>query len=224
VLALLPKRERQRVLHRCERIAMEARQVLFKANGSIPHVYFPLSGMASMVLTTQNGTTVEVGTVGNEGMVGMPVYFGAKSSPTEGVWQVSGETLRMTAKDFQLEVEKGGELRFVLQRFSQALMNQISQSVLCNHLHPIEQRLSRWLLMTHDRAGTDEFGLTQQYVAQMLAVRRPSVTVAAGMLQKAGLIRYTRGKLTVVDRARLEASSCECYAVVRREFERLLSA
>ena len=222
VLALLPKAERQRVRERCDQIPIEARQVLFKSNGPIQHVYFPLSGMASMVLNTPNGMTVEVGTVGNEGMVGMPVYFGAKSSPTEGIWQVSGETLRMTAKDFTQEIERDGELRFVLQRFSQALLNQISQSVLCNHLHPIEQRLSRWLLMTHDRAGTDEFGLTQQFVAQMLAVRRASVTVAAGILQKAGFIRYRRGTLTVLDRRRLEASSCECYDVVRRELERLL--
>jgi CRP-like cAMP-binding protein len=224
ILALLSKSERERILKRCDRVAMEAKQPLFKSNSAIPHVYFPLSGMASMVLTTQSGVTVEVGTIGNEGMVGMPVYFGAKSSPTEGVWQVSGESLRMTAKAFSQELEKGGDLRFVLQRFSQALLNQISQSVLCNHLHPIEQRLSRWLLMTHDRAGKDEFSLTQQFIAQMLAVRRPSVTVAAGILQKAGLIRYSRGNLTVVDRQRLEASSCECYQVVKLEVERLLQA
>ncbi len=222
VLALLPAEERARILDLCERTPMEAKQVIFKSNGAIPHVYFPLSGMASMVLSTQNGATVEVGTVGNEGMVGMPVYFGAKSSPTEGVWQVSGETLRMTAKDFKQELERRGRLHPVLQRFSQALMNQISQTLLCNQLHPMEQRLSRWLLMTHDRAGTDQFDLTQKFVAQMLAVRRPSVTVAAGILQKAGLIRYRRGSLTVVDRGGLEASSCECYDVVRREFERLL--
>jgi CRP-like cAMP-binding protein len=222
VLALLPKAERERMLRRCERIAIEARQILFKSNGVIQHVYFPLSGMASLVLTTASGMTVEVGTVGNEGMVGMPVYFGVKSSPTEGVWQVSGETFRMTAKDFRQELEREGELRSVLQRFSQAWINQISQSVVCNHLHPIEQRLSRWLLMTHDRAGTDVFNLTQQYVAQMLAVRRASVTVAAGILQKAGLIRYARGELTVLDRGGLEAGSCECYEVVRREVERLL--
>jgi len=222
VLALLPSAERQRILERCDRISLEAKQVLFRSNGAIRHVYFPLSGMASMVLNTPSGMTVEVGTIGNEGMVGMPVYFGANSSPTEGVWQVSGESLRMTAKDFRLEVKRAGDLRSVLQRFSQALMNQISQSVLCSHLHPMEQRLSRWLLMTHDRAGTDEFMLTQQYVAQMLAVRRATVTVAAGMLQKAGLIRYSRGNLTVLDRGRLEESSCECYEIVRRELQRLL--
>jgi CRP-like cAMP-binding protein len=224
VLTLLPKAERARILARCERVATEAKKTLFRANAPITHVYFPLSGMASMVLNAHSGATVEVGTVGNEGMVGMPVYFGAKSSPTEGIWQVSGEALRMKAKDFGREIEKGGALRLVLLRFSQALVNQISQSVLCNRLHPVEQRLSRWLLMTHDRAGRDEFGLTQQFVAQMLAVRRPSVTVAAGILQKAGLIRYRRGALAVVDRRRLEASSCECYEVVKKEFERLLRA
>jgi CRP-like cAMP-binding protein len=222
LLALLPKAERERLLHRCERMAIEAKRLLFKSNSAIHHVYFPLSGMASLVLNTESGMTIEVGTVGNEGMVGMPVYFGANSRPTEGIWQVSGETLRMTAKDSRNEIERGGELGSVLLRFSQASVNQISQSVLCNHLHPIEQRLSRWLLMTPDRVGIDQFSLTQLFVAQMLGVRRASVTVAAGMLQKAGLIRYTRGNLTILDRGRLEASSCECYEVVKREFDRLL--
>lgn len=174
VLALLPKSERERILARCERVVAEAKVNIFRANAAIGHVYFPLSGMASMVLTSHSGATVEVGTVGNDGMVGLPVYFGAKSSPTEGIWQVSGEALRMKAKDFMQELEKGGVLRSVLQRFSQALMNQISQSILCTNL------------------------------------------------QKAALIRYTRGTLTVVDRNRLEASSCECYAVVKKESERLL--
>jgi CRP-like cAMP-binding protein len=224
LLALLPLAERERLLQNSDRLPIEASQVLFKPNGRISHVYFPLSGMASLVLKTKTGVGVEVGTVGNEGMVGMPLYFGAKSSPTEGIWQVSGEAVRISAKHFKQELERAGDLRFVLQRFSQALLNQISQSVLCNHLHPIEQRLSRWLLMTHDRVGVDEFHLTQEYVAHMLAVRRPSVTVAAGMLQKGGLIQYSRGNLTVVNRRGLEASSCECYAVVRREFARLLQA
>jgi CRP-like cAMP-binding protein len=222
VLALLPKSERERILARCERVVTEAKVILFRPNAAIGHVYFPLSGMASMVLTSRSGATVEVGTVGNEGMVGLPIYFGAKSSPTEGIWQVSGEALRMKTKDFVQELDNGGVLGTVLQRFSQALINQISQSVLCTNLHRIDRRLARWLLMTHDRAGTNEFGLTQQFVAQMLAVRRPSVTVAAGILQKAGLIRYARGNLAVVDRARLEASSCECYEVVKKESERLL--
>jgi CRP-like cAMP-binding protein len=224
VLALLPAAERERILQRCDRMFIEAKQVLFKSNEAIAHVYFPLSGMASMVLKSKSDVTVEVGTVGNEGMVGMPVYLGAKSSPTEAVWQVSGETLRMTAEDLTQELEKDGELRFVLQRFNQALMNQISQSVLCNHTHPMEQRLSRWLLTTRDRAGTDEFGLNEQHMAQMLAVRPATAVAAAGELEKAGLICYSGGKVTIVERRRLEASSCECYEVVRREFERLLRA
>jgi hypothetical protein len=149
---------------------------------------------------------VEVGTVGNEGMVGMPVYFGAKSSPTEGIWQVSGEALRMKAKDFGREIEKGGALRLVLLRLS--------------------RRAAPVALAAHDArpSGPRRVRLTQQFVAQMLAVRRPSVTVAAGILQKAGLIRYRRGALAVVDRRRLEANSCECYEVVKKEFERLLRA
>jgi CRP-like cAMP-binding protein len=224
VVSLLPAAERQRLLQRCERMDMKSKQLLFEANGPISHVYFPLSGMASMVLKAESGTAVEVGTVGNEGMVGMPVYLGAKSSPTEGVWQVSGETLRMPAEDLSAALEREGELRFVLQRFSQALMNQISQSVLCNHHHPIEKRLARWLLMTHDRVGADQFDLIEEHMGQMLAVRPPAAVATAGALEEAGLIRYDRGHLTIVDRPGLEASACECYEVVRREFERLLGA
>jgi CRP-like cAMP-binding protein len=222
VLSLLPEAERKRILARCQRVEMPAKELLFRADEPIPYVYFPLWGMASLVLGTQSGVTVEVGTVGNEGMVGMPVYFGADRSPTQGIWQVAGESLRMGTREFRRELERDGVLHAVLQRFSQALINQMSQSIACSHLHPIEQRLARWLLMTHDRAGTDQFGLTQQFMAQMLAVRRASVTVAAGMLQRAGLISYTHGKLTIIDRGRLEISACECYEVVEREFERLL--
>lgn len=177
----------------------------------------------SLVIEMQNGGTVEVGTVGNEGMVGTPVFLGAERSPTKAFCQVPGECSRMPTAAFKKELaEADGILRQLISRYAQAMINQISQSVACNHLHSVEERTCRWLLMTHDRVGSDDFLLTQEFLAQMLGVRRSSVTVAAGLLEKAGLITYKRGRITVLDRERLEQASCECYQVVRREYDRLL--
>ena len=224
LLALLPQGDRKRVLARCERISLGIKTILYEANGDIPHVYFPLSGMVSLVLNTQEGQTIEVGTIGNEGMVGTPLALVADKSPVEVLIQVAGDLLRMTTKDFLRELKRSSALRDAAQRFAQALMTQISQSVACNRVHPVEERICRWLLMTHDRVGLDDMVLTQQFVSQMLGVRRPSVTVVAGALQKAGLIRYTRGKMTILNRKGLEAGACECYQIVRRESERLLAS
>jgi len=224
LLSLLPQADRKRLLARCDRIALEIKTVLYEANGAVPYVYFPLSGMVSLVLNTREGQTIEVGTIGNEGMLGTPLALGADKSPVEVLIQVSGELLRMTAKDFLRELKRSSALREVAQRFAQALMTQISQSVACNRVHPVEERICRWLLMTHDRVGLDDMVLTQQFVSQMLGVRRPSVTVVAGMLQKAGLIRYSRGKMVILNRKGLEAGACECYQIVRRESERLLAS
>jgi CRP-like cAMP-binding protein len=224
LLSLLPARERKRILARCERISLDIKTVLYKENGPITHVYFPLGGMVSLVLNTQDGQTIEVGTIGNEGMVGTPLVLGSEKSHVEAMVQVSGELLRMTAKDFRTEFKRSSALRDVAHRFTQALMNQISQSVVCNRIHPVEERICRWLLMTHDRVGLDDMGLTQQFVSQMLGVRRPSVTVVAGGLRKAGLIRYSRGKVAILNRKGLEAGACECYQIVKRESERLLAS
>jgi CRP-like cAMP-binding protein len=223
LLSLLPAAERKRILARCDRLSLDIKTVLYEANGRITHVYFPLSGMVSLVLNTQDGQTIEVGTIGNEGMLGTPLALGATTSPVEALIQVSGELLRMTKKDFSLEFKRSSSLRDVAHRFAQALMSQISQSVVCNRIHPVEERICRWLLMTHDRVGLDDMGLTQQFVSQMLGVRRPSVTVVAGELQRAGLIKYSRGKMTILNRKGLEAGACECYQIVRRESERLLA-
>jgi CRP-like cAMP-binding protein len=224
LLSLLPQADRKRIVARCEPVALEIRTVLYEANGPMPCVYFPLSGMVSLVLNTQDGQTIEVGTIGNEGMVGTPLVLGSDKSPVEAVIQVSASLLRMTAKDFFRELKRSGALRAAGQRFAQTLMTQISQSVACNRVHPVEERICRWLLMTHDRVGLDDMVLTQQFVSQMLGVRRPSVTVVAGALQKAGLIRYSRGKMTILNRKGLEAGACECYQIVRRESERLLAS
>jgi CRP-like cAMP-binding protein len=224
LLSLLPQADRRRIVARCEQISLEIRTVLYEANGPMPYVYFPLSGMVSLVLNTQEGQTIEVGTIGNEGMLGTPLVLGADKSPVEAVIQVSASLLRMTAKDFLRELKRSGALRAATQRFAQTLITQISHSVACNRVHPVEERICRWLLMTHDRVGLDDMVLTQQFVSQMLGVRRPSVTVVAGALQKAGLIRYSRGKMTILNRKGLEAGACECYQIVRRESERLLAS
>lgn len=222
LLAALPDAVLDRLRPRLEETALGLKQVLYEADRPIEHVYFPRTGVVSLVIAMADGLMVEVGTVGNEGMVGTPVFLGAEKSPTKAFAQVPGEALRMRAEDFREEIGSGGPLPDLIRRYTQAMVNQISQSVACNHLHSVQERMCRWLLMTHDRVGADEFSLTQEFLAEMLGVRRPSVTVVAGILQQAGLIRYHRGRVTVLDRAGLEAASCECYRVVRREYDRLL--
>ena len=221
LLAALPRDEYDWLLTQLQKVSLPLKDILYEANGPIPHVFFPLNGVVSLVIM-EGGFTLELGTIGNEGMVGTPVFLGAESSPTRAISQVPGEALRMETKVFQEEMQLGGPLYGLVQRYTQAMINQISQSTVCNHRHSVQKRMCRWLLMSHDRVGTDEFQLTQEFLAQMLGVRRPTVTAVAGILQKAGLISYHRGKLTILDRKGLEAASCECYEVVAKELDRLL--
>ncbi len=172
---------------------------------------------------TNAGVFSEVGTIGNEGMVGLPVFLGADQTPTEAFCQVEGEALRMRTDMFREEVKNGGGLVSILHRYTQALFTQIAQSAACNRLHSIEQRCARWLLLTQDRVEPDEFSLTHEFMGQMLGVRRATVTEVAGTLQKAGLITYNRGKITVLDRKGLEGASCECYQIIRQDYDRLLA-
>jgi CRP-like cAMP-binding protein len=224
LLHVLPAAERARIVERCEKVSLGQREVVYEPHAPIEQVYFPLTGMVSLVISSEEGQTVEIGTVGNEGMVGSQLVLGAQSSQVEAVVQVAGDFLRMGREDLEREVRRDGALRAAAQRFAQALTNQIAQSVLCNRIHSVEERLCRWFLMAHDRVGSDEIHLTQEFVAQMLGVRRPSVTVAVGMLQKAGLITYARGRVGILDRKALEEGACECYEIVRRETEILLTA
>jgi CRP-like cAMP-binding protein len=210
------------IMRHMEKMALKQRDVLFHANVPITHVYFPLSGMGSLVVNLEEGPTIEVGTVGNEGMVGVPLLLGADRSPTEAFVQISGEFLRMPADAFTAELGRNGAFAHAARRFAQAFFAQVAQSTACGQFHPVEQRLSRWILMPHDRAGLDTLQLTQEFLAMMLGVQRPSVTLAATTLQEAGLIKYRRGIIDVLDREGLEATSCKRYAVVRKEFERLL--
>jgi CRP-like cAMP-binding protein len=222
LLAFLPDKELDHLQPRLTSVSMAIRDVVYQPNGPIRDVYFPLSGVFSLLVVMSDGAAVEFGTIGNEGMVGIPVFLGSGTSPHRVIAQVPGEALRMGADEFEDELARGGTLSDVLKRYNQALLNQMAYSVACNRLHSIEERMCRWLLMTHDRVGTDQFPLTQEFLALMLGVRRPSVTVAAGVLQRAGLIAYGRGRVLVLDRPGLEAASCECYAAVKAEFERLI--
>jgi CRP-like cAMP-binding protein len=222
LLELLPGAERARLTALTERVETGHGDTLFEQHQPIAWVDFPLRGVLSVVIVMEDGGVAEVGTVGNEGMAGIPLVMGTDRSPARAFYQVPGAAYRMPAAAFRAEVEKGGVFADVMHRYAQAFLNQVSQSAACNRLHALEQRLCRWILMSHDRTGGDRIALTQEFLAQMLGVRRATVSVAAGMLQKAGLIRYNRGIINVLDRARLEESSCECYHVVLKEMEMLL--
>ena len=222
ILDLLPEAEFDRLLPTMERGTRKLGDAVFERNQPIAFVDFPLGAVISMVVMMEDGTTVEAGVVGNEGMSGISLLLGADHSRSRAFYQAPGESLRMPARVFQEEIERCGVFQNILQRSAQAFLTQVSQSAACNRVHPVEQRLCRWILMSHDRVGADTLMLTQDIMAQMLGVRRASVSVVAAMLRKAGFIRYTRGLLTVVDRPGLEGSACECYGIVRAETERLL--
>lgn len=224
LLATLPAVDRDRYGDQLQVEKVELKQLLFEPGRRIESVYFPETAVISILTTMDDGTGVEIATVGNEGMVGVPMFLGSASMPVREFSQVQvpGEVVRMDGAAFQRETAPGGPLHAVLQRYVLAFFSQTSQQVACNSLHSVEERCSRWLLLTHDRVGSDEFPLTQEFLSQMLGVRRASVTVVAGILQRAGFIRFRRGRMTILDRQGLEESSCECYGIIRAEFDRLL--
>jgi CRP-like cAMP-binding protein len=222
LLGLLPPRDYARLLPHLHRIPLEYRQSLYRANRPIGFVYFIETGVGSLVNTMANGQAAEVGTIGNEGLVGLPIVFGDDRAPTSVYVQVPGAGLRMKATLFKKELAQSASMRTVMLRYAHAFFNQVAQSAACNHFHSIDRRCCRWLLMTHDRMQSDEFMLTQEFLAMMLGVQRTGVTAAAGALQRAGLIRYARGNVTIIDRRGLLRRSCECYGISKREFDRLL--
>jgi CRP-like cAMP-binding protein len=223
LLSALSRDLQIRLLPRMEKVTLSVRQLLFEAGEPITHVYFPLSGSMSLIIGLNGGDSVEIATVGNEGMVGTAVFLGADRGPMRAVCQVAGQALKMRSENFRHAIAEHPDLAEAVRRFTHGMINQISQTTACNQVHTVQQRMCRWLLMTHDRVGADEFHLTQELLAQMLGVRRPSVTVAAGLLQKHGLISYQRGRIRVADRAGLEAASCACYETVRQDIDRLLA-
>lgn len=222
LLGLLSAKDYARLSPHLERIPLDYRQSLYRANKPIESVYFIETGVGSLVNTMSNGQAAEVGTIGNEGMVGLPLVLGDDRAPTTVYIQVPGGGLRMSAALFKRELARSPSMHGVMLRYVHALFNQVAQSAACNHFHAIEQRCCRWLLMTHDRMQSDEFVLTQEFLAMMLGVQRTGVTRAASALQHAGLITYKRGTVNILDRRGLKRLSCECYAVSKKEFDRLL--
>ena len=207
-----------------EDVKLALNTVLYEANAPITHVFFLSRGVASIIAPVGEGASVEVGTVGNEGFVGLPLLFGVDREPAKAIIQVADGGTRLSAVTFQRALAESAALRGLLLRYAQCYMSQVSQSSACNRAHSIEERCARWLLMTHDRVWADEFPLTHEFLSYMLGVRRAGVTVAAGMLQKAGLIEYRHGRIKVVDREGLEAASCACYGIIRETYDRLTGA
>jgi len=222
LLDLLTRNDNESLRPHLETVALEYRKPLYDADTPIEYVWFIETGVGSLVTTMENGDAAEVGTIGNEGMVGLPVLLGDHRAPTTVYIQVPGAGLRMKATLFREALERSGSMRKVMFHYAHAFFNQVAQSAACNQFHPLRQRCCRWLLMTHDRMQSDDFLLTQEFLAMMLGVQRTGVTSAAGALQRQGLIRYKRGHVTIIDRAGLEDHSCECYGISKREFDRLL--
>ncbi|HUR22398.1 MAG TPA: Crp/Fnr family transcriptional regulator [Acidimicrobiales bacterium] len=203
-------------------VELKARQPLYEAGGVIKHVYFPLDAVVSIVADLGDGSVVEVATIGREGMVGVGVALRTTTSDHRAFIQVGGRALRLPAHRLLALMKSHDELDRIVHVYVQALMAQIARSAACNRAHAVDERTARWLLMTHDRVGRDQFPLTQEFLGQMLGVARPRVSTAAATLQRAGLIRYSRGRMEVLDRRGLEQASCECYRVITDEYQRLL--
>jgi CRP-like cAMP-binding protein len=195
---------------------------VYKPGQPIHNVYFPLSGVVSLLASTETGPPIEVATIGNEGMAGLPLFLGTDRSPGSCFCQVPGSALKMSAAAFRAAAKENGVFTQILHRYTQALMVQISQSTACNRKHSIRERCARWLLLTHDRVGKNNFLLTQEFLGEMLGVRRASVGVVVASLQRSRLLRYSRGRITILDRRGLESVSCVCYSIVRKEYDRLL--
>jgi CRP-like cAMP-binding protein len=221
LLTLLPEDELNALLPDLERVELEVRDLVYDVNVPIEYVYFPEDGVVSMVGLMSDGAAVEVATVGNEGMLGLPAFLGADSMLGQAFSQVAGVAFRLRTDVFR-RAAGGGRFQQLMHRYTQAIFTQVAQNAACNRLHLTEERFARWLLMTHDRVARDEFQLTQDFLSQMLGVRRATVSQIAAQAQKDGVIEYSRGRMRIVDRNALEAATCECYAIIRTEFERLL--
>lgn len=224
LLAALPPEILQQLAPELETVPIRVGEVVQPIGRPAEHVYFPHSGMGSIVIHMKGGVNVEAATVGNEGMLGISYVLGDALATEETMIQLPGEALRLRIRVLRTEFDRDERLRILLLRYSQLLMGQIAQGSGCNRAHPIEGRCARWLLSTHDRVAGDQFPLTQEFMALMLGVRRAGVSVAQHALQQDGLIQYTRGQVTILDRAGLEAIACECYEVIRNRFDRFFAS
>lgn len=223
LLAALPASDYRRIQPKLELHDLPLGAVLHEPHVVMKHAYFPLDTIVSLLCVTRNGGSAEISVVGREGVVGVSLFMGGGSTASRAVVQSSGHAYRLPAKVLHDEFGRGGAMQALFLRYTQALLTQMAQTAVCNRHHNLDQQLCRWLLLSHDRIGGDELVMTQELIANMLGVRREGVTEAAGKLQKAGLIHYRRGHIDILDRAGLEMRSCECYDVVRREYDRLLA-
>ena len=222
LLAALPEAEYQRLVPHLERVPLPLAQVFHKRGESIEYVYFPQGAIVSLISTAKEGSNVEVGLVGNEGMVGIPAVLGDNIATITAMVQLAGSGMRMEASVLKSEFGRGGVLQSLLLRYTQALYALASQNAVCNRLHQLDERLARWLLLVCDLVGSNELPLTHEFISKMLGVRRAGVSEAAKSLQQAGLIRYHRGRISILNRHKLEAASCSCYGIIKGEYARLL--
>ncbi|HZT89676.1 MAG TPA: Crp/Fnr family transcriptional regulator [Stellaceae bacterium] len=222
LITALPPDEAEALGAALEPVELTFKQVLLEPEQPIRHAHFPMLGVVSLVNEGESGDVVEVATVGREGFIGLAVALGAETMPSRAFVQIPGQAMRIEASALVGLMEAWPGLRRVLMRYAMALLNQVAQNASCNRLHEVQERCARWLLQTHDRIDGDSFPLTHEFLGQMLGVHRPTVTIAAGMLQRAGFIRYARGVITILDRAGLEGASCSCYRFIAREYNRLL--
>src|SRR6266496_1441832 len=222
LLDALPTADYERVEPHLELVPMRLGDVLYEPGISLRHVYFPTTSIVSLLYVMEDGASAEIAVVGNEGMLGISLFMGGETTPSHAVVQSAGFGIRLKAQLLKDEFARFGPMMHLLLRYTQALITQMAQTAVCNRHHSVDQQLCRWLLLSLDRLATNELSMTQELIANMLGVRREGVTEAAGKLQDAGLIRYRRGRITVLDRPGLEARSCECYQVVKTEFDRLL--
>jgi CRP-like cAMP-binding protein len=222
LLAALPEKDWQRIEPHLKPVKMDLGQVVYESGVQLEYVYLPTNSIVSLLYVLADGNSAEIALVGNEGLVGISLFMGGETTPSRGVVQSEGWAYRLKGQLLKDEFTRGGEMQHLLLRYTQALLTQMAQTAVCNRHHSIDQQLCRWLLLSLDRLDSDELTMTQELIANMLGVRREGVTEAAGKLQQAGLIRYSRGHITVVDRPGLEERCCECYGVVKRESDRLL--
>jgi len=224
LLAALPDAAWQRWRPLLEPVELPLGEVLYESGGTLSHVYFPTTAIVSLLYVMESGASAEIAVVGNEGIVGISIFMGGGSTPSRAVVQSAGQGMRLTAQAMKDEFSAAGPVMHLMLRYTQALITQMAQTAVCNRHHSLDQQLCRWLLLSLDRLEGSELAMTQELIANMLGVRREGVTEAALRLQHAGLIRYARGHISVLDRLGLEQRSCECYAVVKKEYDRLLPA
>jgi CRP-like cAMP-binding protein len=222
LLAVLPEAESARLLPHLELVPLPLGKALYESGDTLNHVYFPTTSIVSLLYVMENAASAEIAVVGNEGIVGIALFMGGETMPNRAVVQSAGHAYRLRGQMLKQEFNRAGALQHLLLRYTLAMLTQMAQTAVCNRHHTVDQQLCRWLLLSLDRLPSNELKMTQELIANMLGVRREGVTEAAGHLQDAGLIRYRRGTITVLDREGLEARTCECYQVVKKEFDRLL--